>query len=215
MNNNDNLKDTTEQFKDNANKLKNVMIHDNNSRYIKPNIIKPIIFISIIVGIISLCVSGVFPTIFSTIFSTIFPAIFIQFSEIFRLMLTFLYSVISLLLWYFFVLILYVIPILILLAVLAYRSKPNENSFFEFFDILIKYASLAQSDEDKNDTTINIFYKYCVMKIFSYKFKNTIKTNTIFINAGICYLAICITENKDENNQKFLGIYGTWIPLPF
>ena len=210
MDNNDNLNYTTEQFKDNANKLKNEMIHDNNSKYI-PNF--PIIFISIFVGIISLCVSGVFPTIFSTIFSTIFPAIFSQFSEIFSLMLIFLYSVISLLLWYIFRLILYVIPILILLAVLAYRQ--NQRKFiFRIFDILIKYANLVQH-EDKNDTTINIFYKYCVMKIFSYKFKNTIKTNTIFINAGICYLAICVTENKDEINQKFLGIYGTWIPLPF
>ena len=119
-------------------------------------------------------------------------------------------------LWYLFISIHLLIPQIIILGILAYRSKPSKESFKECYDNFLSFAKQQSSEFDNNNANIvgrvgTSIIKYMLVKGIQYN------TNVYFHDFGVVMLAYMILPNENVKVKKeshmFLGIFGTWIPI--
>jgi len=120
-------------------------------------------------------------------------------------------------LFYLFVFINLLIPYMIFLCILAYRSKPTKESFKQLFDEIFEFIPKISSskpinkNEEKNSLSYFGNWSQSVLNFFLIKnIKN--KINYFCYDAGICQI-VWLKEPDNNDSHIILGIFGTWIPI--
>lgn len=121
-------------------------------------------------------------------------------------------SILSGLFWYLFVFVNLLIPQIIVLGFLAYKSKPSDESFKVFFDKICTFGSVENQPSENS----SIFQKILMMQT-NYVIKKSIQAiaNTIVFDACVVKIAYIILPNdsgKKKESHIFIGVFGAWIP---
>jgi len=136
------------------------------------------------------------------------------------------------LIFYSFVALMLLVPQLIVLGILAYRTKPDEESFKKYVDNLFRISEIqtrspqvSQSDktEDTQEKVKTLVRRssqrgnFIQRKLDEYSnqfmiwlVKNRVAASTIHYDCGIFRFAMMHIEGQ---SQKFIGIFGTWVPV--
>jgi hypothetical protein len=131
------------------------------------------------------------------------------------------------------------IPVIIFLCILAYKTKPEEESFKKYFENLFKIMEfhanhpqprpsqeIIKEIKNTDGTFVTVktsrsrtLFGWFEDKIQDYTLnlittiiKHKVGSTTLHYDLGLFRVAYLTLQDKSD---RFLGIYGTWIPLPF
>jgi len=130
---------------------------------------------------------------------------------------TLLVTLLSSVAFYLFIFINLLIPQLIFIAVMAYKTKPDEDSFTKYLDRMFEFGEketqtqpTPSTDTKNGDSFVQSQINKLVNKVtnnFSVFYaKRQAKQSVFHYDCGILRLAFF-------GNTRFVGIFGTWFPF--
>lgn len=128
-------------------------------------------------------------------------------------LIDYLLGIFGIIFWYLFIFINLLIPQLILLGYLGYKSKPNEEKFNECFNNIVSFAVNQNMIGQKNMSYMeNIGFSLFKLYV-TYDIKS--KMNVLFYDLGVARLAYVQTSDNQNNKGSHIviGVFGTWIPI--
>jgi hypothetical protein len=122
-----------------------------------------------------------------------------------------LYSVLATSLWYIFIQFNILLPELILVCILFYKTKPSKESLKVHINSFIAFANDSQRVLNKAGLFQN-FYLRSVKTLVSWHIKSIIREH--HFDAGIINICIILIDTDDSREQHILiGTLGTWFPI--
>jgi hypothetical protein len=127
----------------------------------------------------------------------------------------YLLGIVGSLFWYLFIFVNLMIPQIILVCVLAYKSKPSEESFKKCFDNCINFAKQQSKREDKDTSKdVGIFGRIGLYAAKFVVFKGVqLGTDIFYHDFGVARVAYIVLPKEDDESHMFVGVFGTWIPV--
>lgn len=127
--------------------------------------------------------------------------------------------------FYAYVFVIMLIPLLTVLCVLAFKTKPSKESFSEYLDNLAHIIELENRFTEPREIkeinsgngwftkySLNGFRNYFQAKVMSLLLKQKLSASNSYVyDCIVCKIAMM---NIDGQRCKFVGIFDTWQPLP-
>lgn len=112
--------------------------------------------------------------------------------------------------YYIAVFLAWLIPNLIVIAFLAYKSKPDDESFNKYINNIVKIMEI-ESFKLKTDSKLDRVLNKFVPKLKHVTNKKSIISNSY--NYECCFFNLAMLRYNDEKRVCFLGIFGSWFPV--
>lgn len=117
-------------------------------------------------------------------------------------------------LFYLYIFVMLLIPQVLVMCVLAYKSKPDDSSFSTYLDGLIKSMETENFIGEKPDekSLKNKIFNYVQFKTQLLLVKKVVSVKNSYQSDYIlCKIVTLYVENKKYN---FIGLFNAWFPLP-
>lgn len=105
-------------------------------------------------------------------------------------------------------------PNLIVIGFLAYKSKPNDESFNKYINNVVKIMEIETS-ELKNDSKFDRVLNKFTPKLRQANSNKHLTKSFIsnLYNYDCCFFNLGISRPDNEKRVIFLGIFGSWFPV--